>query len=121
LIKYVSKKFLSMFVSLFVLASATFFLMKIIPGDPFIREKAIPEKIREHLLQMYGLDQPVWKQYLMYLNNLLHGDLGMSMKQQYMSVTRIICACIVTSSAVVGSSAIRSDGLHASAIAIIAR
>ncbi|OBZ10012.1 MULTISPECIES: ABC transporter permease [Bacillales] len=90
MIKYVSKKFLSMFVSLFVLASATFFLMKIIPGDPFIREKAIPEKIREHLLQMYGLDQPVWKQYLMYLNNLLHGDLGMSMKQQYMSVTRII-------------------------------
>lgn len=90
MIKYVLKKFLSMFASLFVLASATFFLMKIIPGDPFVREKAIPEKIREHLLAMYGLDQPVWKQYLMYLNNLLHGDLGMSMKQQYMSVSRII-------------------------------
>ncbi|MDQ8734102.1 ABC transporter permease [Paenibacillus sp. LHD-38] len=90
MIKYVFKKFLSMFASLFVLASATFFLMKIIPGDPFVREKAIPEKIREHLLAMYGLDQPVWKQYLMYLNNLLHGDLGMSMKQQYMSVSRII-------------------------------
>lgn len=79
-----------MFVSLFVLASATFWLMKIIPGDPFVREKAIPEKIRENLFAMYGLDQPVWKQYFMYLNNLLHGDLGMSMKQQYMSVTRII-------------------------------
>jgi oligopeptide transport system permease protein len=90
LLKYVSKKFLSMIVSLFVLASATFFLMKLIPGDPFLREKAIPEKIKEHLFAMYGLDQPVWKQYLMYLNNLLHGDLGMSMKQQYMSVTRII-------------------------------
>lgn len=90
MVKYVSKKFLSMIASLFVLASATFFLMKIIPGDPFLREKAIPEKIRENLLAMYGLDQPVWKQYLMYLNNLLHGDLGMSMKQQYMSVTRII-------------------------------
>lgn len=90
MVKYTLKKFLSMFVSLFVLASATFWLMKIIPGDPFVREKAIPEKIRENLFAMYGLDQPVWKQYFMYLNNLLHGDLGMSMKQQYMSVTRII-------------------------------
>lgn len=90
MLKYVSKKLLSMLASLFVLASATFFLMKLIPGDPFMREKAIPEKIREKLFEMYGLDLPVWKQYLMYLNNLLHGDLGMSMKQQYMSVTRII-------------------------------
>ncbi|MFC4777891.1 ABC transporter permease [Paenibacillus sp. GCM10023252] len=97
MIKYISKKFLSMIASLFVLASATFFLMKAIPGDPFVREKAIPEKIRENLLAMYGLDQPVWKQYLMYLNNLIHGDFGISMKYQYRTVAKIISESFVYS------------------------
>lgn len=86
-----------MIASLFVLASATFFLMKAIPGDPFVREKAIPEKIRENLLAMYGLDQPVWKQYLMYLNNLIHGDFGISMKYQYRTVAKIISESFVYS------------------------
>jgi len=88
--RYVLKKLLYMLLSIFVLASATFFLMKAIPGNPFQSEKNIPKAIQEKLYAQYGLDQPLWKQYLNYMDNLVHFDLGMSMKQQYVTVTSII-------------------------------
>ncbi|GMK38956.1 oligopeptide transport system permease protein OppB [Paenibacillus sp. CCS19] len=90
MIRYLLKKLLYMVVSLFVLASATFFLMKIIPGNPFMSEKEIPKAIRAMLEAKYGLDKPLWSQYLTYINNLIHLDLGMSMKQQYTTVSSII-------------------------------
>ena len=77
-------------VSLFILASATFFLMKAIPGDPFQSEKAIPPAIKANIEARYGLDQPIMTQYVKYMNNLLHGDLGMSMKRQFWTVERVI-------------------------------
>ncbi|QAY67699.1 ABC transporter permease [Paenibacillus protaetiae] len=88
--RYVIKKFVFMLVALFVLASATFFLMKAIPGNPFQSEKNVPPAIQERLFDMYGLNDPLWQQYLHYLNNLIHFDLGMSMKQNYVTVTSII-------------------------------
>lgn len=90
MIRYLLKKLFYMVVSLFVLASATFFLMKIIPGNPFMSEKEIPKAIRAMLEAKYGLDKPLWSQYLTYINNLIHLDLGMSMKQQYTTVSSII-------------------------------
>lgn len=90
MIRFLLKKLFYMVVSLFVLASATFFLMKIIPGNPFMSEKEIPKAIRAMLEAKYGLDKPLWSQYLTYINNLLHLDLGMSMKQQYTTVSSII-------------------------------
>ena len=63
--------------------------MKALPGDPFHNEKLKPE-IRQALLQKYGLDQPVLKQYGIYLNNIVHGDLGTSYKFEGRSVTKII-------------------------------
>jgi len=77
-------------VSLFVLATATFFLMKSIPGDPFQSEKAIPPAVRANLEAKYGLDKPIMEQYVVYMKNLLQGDLGMSMKRQYWTVERVI-------------------------------
>lgn len=90
MVRYILKKFFYMLLSIFVLASATFFLMKAIPGNPFQSEKNVPAAIMEKLEAQYGLDQPVWKQYLDYMGNLLHFDLGISMKQQYVSVTDVI-------------------------------
>lgn len=90
MIRFLLKKLFYMVVSLFVLASATFFLMKIIPGNPFMSEKEIPKAIRAMLEAKYGLDKPLWSQYLTYINNLIHLDLGMSMKQQYTTVSSII-------------------------------
>lgn len=90
MVRYTFKKLFYMLVSIFVLASATFFLMKAIPGNPFQSEKNIPKAIQEKLYAQYGLDKPVWDQYLNYMDNLVHLDLGMSMKQQYVTVTSII-------------------------------
>src|SRR5690606_7409307 len=90
LVRYVIEKILYMILSIFVLASATFFLMKAIPGNPFQGEKNIPPAIQEKLNERYGFNLPLWKQYVNYIDNLLHLDLGTSMKQEYTTVTSVI-------------------------------
>jgi len=79
-----------MLVSMFVLASLTFGLMKVIPGDPFMSEKAVPPEVKAKLFAQYGLDKPILEQYGIYLNNILHGNLGVSMKLQNQEVTKVI-------------------------------
>lgn len=64
--------------------------MKLIPGNPFQSEKNIPIAIQEKLNEQYGFNLPLWKQYVNYMDNLVHFNLGMSMKQQYTTVTSII-------------------------------
>ena len=64
--------------------------MKAIPGNPFQSEKNIPDAIKQKLMEKYGFDKPIWEQYLNYMNNLLHLDLGTSMKQQYTTVESVI-------------------------------
>src|SRR5690606_25081731 len=90
LVRYVIKKILFMLLSLFVLASATFFLMKAIPGNPFQGEKNIPPAIEAKLMERYGFDKPIFQQYVNYIGNLLKLDLGTSMKQQYVTVESVI-------------------------------
>ncbi len=90
MLRYVVQKLLYMLVTIFILASATFFLMKAIPGNPFQSEKNIPQAIQEKLNEQYGFDLPLWQQYTNYMNKLVQLDLGMSMKQQYTTVGSII-------------------------------
>lgn len=90
MLRYIVQKLLFMLLSIFVLASATFFLMKAIPGNPFQSDKNIPQAIQEKLNAQYGFHLPLWKQYVNYIDNLVHLNLGMSMKQQYTTVTSII-------------------------------
>lgn len=76
---------------LFVLFTVTFFLIKALPGGPFKSgEKAIPEHIRVKIEAYYGLDQPVHVQYFRQLDNLLHGDPGLSLRLEGREVTEII-------------------------------
>ncbi len=89
MVRYIGQKVLIALATVFVLATATFFLMKLIPGDPFANDKvsvAVQEKQREY----YGLDRPVAVQYVTYMKNLLHGDLGYSMKKTGRTVVDII-------------------------------
>ena len=78
--KYVLKRFGSMLITLFLIATVTFFLMHLIPGDPFSLPRDTPEVVRENLEEKYGLDKPLFEQYTIYMKNLLHGDFGSSMK-----------------------------------------
>jgi oligopeptide transport system permease protein len=64
--------------------------MKVIPGNPFLGEKKLPTAIYNNIMEKYGFDQPVYKQYLKYMNNLIHFDLGTSMKSSHMTVNKII-------------------------------
>ena len=77
---------LLMFISLLA-----FMLVRVAPGGPFDRERkpASPE-IEKRLQAKYHLDEPLWKQYLRYLNGIVHGDFGPSLKQRNFSVTEII-------------------------------
>ncbi|MDF2662697.1 MAG: peptide transporter permease [Paenibacillus sp.] len=90
MVRYLLRKLVFVVISLFVLASVTFFLMKAIPGDPFTSEKAVPPEIKANLMAHYGLDKPVYMQYAAYIKNVASFDLGMSMKWQGRSVNQII-------------------------------
>jgi oligopeptide transport system permease protein len=78
-LKYVVKRLVYAFLTLLLLTALTFFMMRLLPGDPFIGEKAIPETTMKALNAKYGLDKPMIVQLGMYINNVFHGDLGLSM------------------------------------------
>lgn len=87
--KYVLKRIAYAILTVFVLATITFFMMRLLPGDPFIGEKAVKPEVKEALYIKYGLDKPLWQQYVVYLGNLCKGDLGISLESKR-PVTRII-------------------------------
>jgi oligopeptide transport system permease protein len=80
LTKYVVKRVLLAILTVFIVCAITFFAMNAIPGGPFDGEKAISDEVRRVLEQRFNLDKPVWEQFFLYLNNLLHGDFGVSAK-----------------------------------------
>ena len=77
---YVIRRVLQLIPVLWAVATITFFLMHMVPGGPFTQDKKVPADILAALNRRYNLDQPLWKQYLLYLWNLLHGDLGLSFR-----------------------------------------
>ena len=80
--KYVAKRFVSMLITLFLVATVTFFLMHAVPGQPFEITRETPDSVKEALYEQYGLNKPLFEQYLIYMKNLLHGDFGTSIKMQ---------------------------------------
>jgi len=78
MVKYILKRVAFSLLTLFVLVTVTFFLMQLLPGDPFTGDKKIPEAIMANMMKKYGLDKPVWQQYLIYIGNVVQGDLGIS-------------------------------------------
>lgn len=87
---YLIRKSLAFLCSLFIIVSLTFFLMKLVPGDPFSEEQALRRDMQESLHQQYGLHKPLMEQYGDYLYKLLQGQLGHSFKYPGRSVTSII-------------------------------
>ncbi len=79
MVKYVGKRLLYAFLTLLVLVALTFFMMRLLPGDPFLGEKVVPETTLKALNEKYGLDKPMIVQLAMYVKNIFKGDLGLSM------------------------------------------
>ena len=79
---------------LLVVVTATFFIVHAAPGGPFSADKAVPPEVIEALEAQYKLDQPVWRQYISYLGDILTGDFGPSFKYPGRSVNELIMAGI---------------------------
>ncbi|MDO4221482.1 MAG: ABC transporter permease [Akkermansia sp.] len=74
-----------------VLQTITFFLVRQLPGNPFLGERKLPQHIMDQLNNLYGLDQPAWVQYLNYWKGIiLHGDFGPSLIREGVQVSDII-------------------------------
>jgi oligopeptide transport system permease protein len=101
MLRYVLKRILGIVPVLWIIATATFFLIRIAPGGPFDSEKQIPEEILKNLESVYHFDEPLSQQYLRYMGNLLQGDLGPSFRYANRTVNEIIADTFPVS-AVVG-------------------
>ncbi len=90
MLAYVLRRLLVAIPTLLIITALAFFMMKVAPGGPFDLERPMPEEVRERLLATYGLDQPVWKQYVDYMADLVRGDLGPSLKFRDKDVSELI-------------------------------
>lgn len=90
MLTYTLKRILQGVITVWFIATATFFAMHAVPGDPLQSDKAVSEEIRANLQSRYGLDKPLAQQYLIYLGNMITGDFGISFTQQNREVNDII-------------------------------
>jgi ABC-type dipeptide/oligopeptide/nickel transport system permease component len=89
-IAYTFKRLIQGIITVWFIATATFFAMHAVPGDPLADERATTPAIRKNLEARYGLDRPVSEQYLLYLGNMARGDFGISFTQENRRVNDII-------------------------------
>ena len=89
MLKYVLKRIFSAFLAVIILITATFFLMHMVPGSPFLSER-MTDSVKANLEKKYGLDKPLTTQYAIYLKNLVEGDMGTSLQKKGRTVTGII-------------------------------
>lgn len=78
-VQYILKRVLYSVITIFALIVITFFLMHMMPGDPFSGAKAITPEVKAALYAKYGLDKPLPEQFVRYVGNILHGDFGVSL------------------------------------------
>jgi len=95
--QFVLSRVLQAIPTLWVIATLTFFMTRYAPGGPFDAEKAIPQEIKVKLESHFGLDRPLFDQYLLYLKNLLRGDLGPSFKYPGWEVSELIATAFPVS------------------------
>ncbi len=89
MLRYLIRRLLVTIPTLFLVITISFFLMRVAPGGPFSGEKNIAPEILANLERVYHLNEPIWKQYVFYLGNLLRGDLGPSYKLLNFSVAEL--------------------------------
>jgi len=87
--RYVLNRLIVSLITAWVLVTIVFFLVRLLPGDPFLSEKITPE-IRANMMKYYGLDKPLHIQYVTYLKNLLKGDFGYSLRYKNRTVNEVI-------------------------------
>ncbi len=90
LARYIIKRVAMGILSVFVVATLTFFLMNLVPGGPFVAEKSISKEAQAALAAKYGLDKPIMERYATYMTDFIKGDMGLSLRQRGRTVNDII-------------------------------
>ena len=80
---FIAKRLIQGVFTVWFIATATFFAMHNVPGDPLLNERAMTDAIRANVEAKYGLDKPLGTQYAIYLSNLARGDFGISSKSRH--------------------------------------
>lgn len=88
--KYLLKRFLSSVVTVWFVMTLTFFLMNLLPGSPFSSDEFIVPEVRKVVEEKYGLNEPVSKRYVQYVENVLRGDFGVSYTKKGITTNQII-------------------------------
>lgn len=123
MLAYISKRIFVGLITVFAIATITFFGMHAVPGDPLMKGKVVNEVVRKNLEEKYGLNKPILVQYGTFLTNMLKGDFGISFTQQNRTVNEIIREHFPVS-AVLGTLAIVTatiGGIIGGAIAAVKR
>lgn len=97
MVELLLKRFLGGLLTLFVVITVTFGLIRCLPGGPFDREHSVPIEIQRNLEAKYHLNEPLPVQYMIYLNNIVHGDLGPSYTYKSRTVNDIVGEAIESS------------------------
>jgi oligopeptide transport system permease protein len=92
MLTYILNRLGMMLVTLWAIVTLTFFLMHAVPGGPFVSERMLAPEIAAALNAKYGLNLPIWEQYLNYLGRILNFDLGPSFKYPGVSINSMIAA-----------------------------
>ena len=90
MLRYIIKRVATGILSIFIVATLTFFLMNLVPGGPFVAEKSISAEAQAALNAKFGLDKPLLQRYANYMSSLVQGDMGISLKQRGRTVSDII-------------------------------
>src|ERR1700737_4436571 len=90
MIRFIARRLVGLIIVLFCVVTITFFLIRLMPGGPFDRERKLPPHIEAELLAKYKLDGPLFTQYIDYLGDLLHGDPRLSTKTRNRTVNEIL-------------------------------
>ncbi|MGN0204702.1 MAG: ABC transporter permease [Coprococcus sp.] len=106
--KYIVKRIALAIVTIWAVATITFFLMNMVPGGPFLSEKAISPAATKALEEKYGLDKPLMERYFTYISDAAHGDFGDSLKQRGRTVMDIITMKFPVSAKVGGMAVVIS-------------
>ena len=102
--KYTLRRILATLPTLLTVITVCYLMLHLTPGGPFDSERKVSAAVLANLQAKYHLDLPLWQQYLYYLNNLLHGDLGASFRYADWSVNDLVAKALPVSLLIGGLS-----------------
>ena len=88
--QYILKRLVISIVTIWLIATSSFFLLRALPGNPFTTQQMMSPEMLSKMMSYYGLDRPLMEQYVTFMKNLLHGDFGYSLKYVGKSVNGVI-------------------------------